>query len=76
MISHNFEGFGISSIDDSMEIVKGKSYMGMAILVRKQYRSLIKFQQYEDSRILGLTVKSESELYFFPQCVYAISMTR
>ena len=37
----------------------------MAILVRKQYRSLNEFQQYEDPRILGLTVKFESELCFF-----------
>ena len=37
----------------------------MAILVRKKYRSLIEFQQYGDPRILGLNVKSSSELYFF-----------
>ena len=31
-----------------MRIVRGRPYRGMAILVQKQYRSLIEFQQYED----------------------------
>ena len=64
-ICHDFEGFGISSIDTSKGIVRGRPYGGMAILVRKQYRSLIEFQQYQDPRKLGLTVKFESELCFF-----------
>ena len=59
-----------------MRIVRGRPYRGMAILVQKQYRSLIEFQQYEDPHILGQTVKFESELCLFPQCVYAISMSR
>ena len=57
-ISHDFEGFGVSSIDDSMGILRGRPYWGMVILVRKKYRSLIEFQQYRNSRILGLNVKS------------------
>ena len=60
-----FEGFGISAIDDSLGIVKGRPNGGMAILVHKRYRSTIEFQQYKDPRILGITVKSKSELYFF-----------
>ena len=51
-ISHDFEEFGISSIVASVRIVRGRPYGGMAILVRKQYRTLIEFQQYEDPRIL------------------------
>ena len=47
-MSHDFEGFGISSIDASMGIVRDG---GMEVLVRKHYRSLIEFQQYEDPRI-------------------------
>ena len=58
------EGFGISAIDDSLGIVKGRLYGGMAILVRKRYKSMIEFQQYKDPRIIGITVKSKSELYF------------
>ena len=63
-INKNFEGFGISAIDDSLGIVKGRPYGGMAILVRKRYRGMIEFQQYKDPRILGITVKYKSELYF------------
>ena len=48
-----------------MGSVRERPYGGMAIFVRTQYRSLIEFQQYEDPRILGLTVKFESELCFF-----------
>ena len=63
-INKDFEGFGISAIDDSLGIVKGRPYGGMAILVRKRYRGMIEFQQYKDFRILGITVKYKSELYF------------
>ena len=45
-INKDFEGFGISAIDDSLGIVKRWPYGGMAILVRKRYRSIIEFQQY------------------------------
>ena len=68
-ISHDFEGFGVSSIDDSTGIVRGRPYGGMAILVRKKYRSLIEFQQYGDPRILG----NHRQNCIFPQCIYAIS---
>ena len=34
-ISHDFEGFGASSINDSTGILRGRPYWGMAILVRK-----------------------------------------
>ena len=67
-ISYDFEGFGVSSIDDSTGIVRGRPYgpyEGMAIIVRKKYRRLIELQQYGDPRILGINVKSSSELHFF-----------
>ena len=60
-INKDFEGFGIRATDDSLGIVKGRPYGGMAILVRKRYRSMIEFQH---PRILGITMKSKSELYF------------
>ena len=74
-ISHDFERFGISSIDTSMGIVRGRPYGGMAILVRKQYRSLIEFQQYEHPRILGLTVKFESEFFLSSVCICHINVS-
>ena len=58
-ISKDFEGFRISAVKDSLRIVKGRPYGGMAILVHKRYRSTIEFQQYKDPRILGINVKSK-----------------
>ena len=39
-IDPDFEGYGISAIDDSTNIVRGRPYGGLAILIRKQYRSI------------------------------------
>ena len=36
-----FEGFGISAIDDSTGIIRGRPYGGTAILIRKQYQDII-----------------------------------
>ena len=64
-VSNDFEGFGISTMNDSLRIVKGQPYGSMAIHVRKRYRSMVEFQQYKDPRTLGITVKSKSGLYIF-----------
>ena len=53
-IDSDFEGFGISAIDDSTNIVRGRPYGGMAILIRKQYRSIAQFHTYNCSRLLGV----------------------
>ena len=36
-IHPDFESYGISAIQDSEEIVRGRPYGGLAILVRKQF---------------------------------------
>ena len=53
-IDTDFEGFGISAIDDSTNIVRGRPYGGTAILIRKQYRSIAQFHTYNCSRLLGV----------------------
>ena len=53
-IGSDFEGFGISAIDDSTNIVRGRLYGGMAIILRKQYRSIAQFHTYNCSRLLGV----------------------
>ena len=67
-IDSDFEGFGISAIDDSTNIVRGRPYGGMAILIRKQYRSLAQFHTYNCSRLLGvqLTCNDVSLLFIMP----------
>ena len=39
-IDSEFEGFSISAINDTSNIIRGRPYGGMAILLRKKYRSI------------------------------------
>ena len=68
LISKNhceFEGFGISAIDDSTGIVRGRPYGGMAIRIRKQYRSMAQFYTYDCSRLLGVQLSHNEESLLF-----------
>ena len=60
-----FEGFGISAIDDSTGIVRGRPYGGMASLIRKQYRSMAQFFTYDCSRLLGVQLSHNEESLLF-----------
>ena len=64
-IDSEFEGFGLSAIDDTTNIVQGRPYGGMAILIRKKYRSMAHFHTYQCSRLLGveLTCNDVSMLF-------------
>ena len=53
-IDPDFEGYSISAIDDSTNIVRGRPYGKMAILIRKQYRSIAQFHTYNCSCLLGV----------------------
>ena len=53
-IDSDFERFGISAIDDSTNIDRGRPYGGMAILIRKQHRSIAQFYTYNCVRLLGV----------------------
>ena len=64
-IHPDFESYGISAIQDSEEIVRGRPYGGLAILVRKQFRRFCEFQTFDDSRLLSVTISSPIEKYCF-----------
>ena len=60
-----FEAYGISAIQDSEEIINGRPYGGLAILIRKQYRPICDFQTFDDSRLLAVTISSSIGKYCF-----------
>ena len=60
-----FEAFGCSAIDDSNGIVRGRPYGGLGVLIRKSFRPIANFHTYEDSRFLGITIKSDTESLYF-----------
>ena len=64
-IESDFEGFGISAIDDSTNIVRGRPYSGMAILIRKQYRSIAQFHTNNCSRLLRVQLTSKDVSLLF-----------
>ena len=73
-IDSDFEGFGISAIDDSTNIVRGRPYGGMAILIRKQYRSIAQFHTYNCSRLLGCAIDMQRCIFVVYKRIYAVSM--
>ena len=64
-IHPEFEAYGISTTKDSDEIINGRPYGGLAILIRKQYRPICDFQSFDDSRLLGVTISSSVDKYCF-----------
>ena len=60
-----FEAYRISAIQDSEEIINGRPYGGLVILIRKQYRPICDFQTFDDSRLLAVTISSSIEKYCF-----------
>ena len=52
-------------MDDTTNIVQGRPYGGMAILIRKKYRSMAQFYTYQCSQLLGveLTCNDVSMLF-------------
>ena len=55
-INSEFESFGINAIDDINGIVHGRPYGGMGILIRKSYRRHAEFHNFNDLRIVGITL--------------------
>ena len=55
-IDSEFEGFGLSAIDDTTNIVQGRPYGGIAIIIRKKYRSMTQFHTYQCARLLGVAL--------------------
>ena len=69
-IHPEFEGMGISAIDDTSDIFAGRPYGGVAILIRKLLRPeysqcYCEFEFYDDTRMIGLEVKHLKERMYF-----------
>ena len=60
-IDPDFEGYGINAIDDSTNIVRGRPYGGIAILIR----STAQFHTYNCSRLLGVQLTCNDVSLFF-----------
>ena len=60
-IHSEFEGMGISAIDGTSKILAGRSYGGVAILIRSLLRPVCEFEFYDDTRMIGLEVKHLKE---------------
>ena len=55
-IDEHFYGIGISSVDISAGLLRGRPYGGLAILYRKTLSLSVKIINYHDKRIFGLEV--------------------
>ena len=64
-IHPEFEGMGISAIDDTSHILTGRPYGGVAILIRKLLRPVCEFVFYDDTRMIDLEVKHLKERLYF-----------
>ena len=64
-IHPEFEGMGISAIDDKSNILTGRPYGRVAILIRKLLRPVCEFEFYDDTRMIGLEVKHLNERLYF-----------
>ena len=73
-IHPDFEGMGISAIDDTGSLLAGRPYGGVAILIRKRLRPVCEFQFYDDTRILGLEVTHSKEKLCLLMCIYLINV--
>ena len=59
------EGMGISAIDDTCNILSGRPYGGLAILIRRKIRPICDFIFYDDTRIMGIQIKNRDECLYF-----------
>ena len=64
-ISSDFEGIGLSAMDDSYSIIQGRPYGGVGILIRKSLRYCTNFVFYDSSRILGCEIISNNVKHLF-----------
>ena len=69
----NFEGMGISAIDDTCNILAGRPYGGVAILIRKHLRPVCQFVLYDDPRMMALEVKHFNDNLYLLMCTCLIN---
>ena len=58
-IHDKFNGFGISPVDCESNISVGMPYGGLAFIWRNELPYKVKTVQYNDSRIVGLSIENE-----------------
>ena len=61
----SFKAFGCSAVDDSDGSVRGRPYGGLGVLIRKSFRPMADLPKYDDSRLLSITFKNNSESLYF-----------
>ena len=61
----DFEGMGISAIDDTCNILSGLPCGGLAILSRRKIRPICNFIFYDDTRIMDIQIKNRDECFYF-----------
>ena len=59
-----FDGCGISSIDDQSGVLSGGPYGGIGILWRKSMSHGCSVITYDDSRLIGINVRTNNGKYF------------
>ena len=61
----DFEGMGISAIDDTCNILSGRPYGGLAVLIRRKIKLICDCIVYDDTRIMGIQIKNRDECLYF-----------
>ena len=64
-VPDSFPQFKILLIHYLLEIINGRPYGGLAILIRKQYEPICDFQSFDDSMLLSVTMSSFVEKTLF-----------
>ena len=64
-IHPDFDGMGVSGMDDSSGINTGRPYGGVAILIRKSLLQFSKFCTYDDKRLISVEVFEGDERMLF-----------
>ena len=64
-ISENYESFSISSMSLDDRLITGRPHGGMSVLWNKSLSNSIRTIQYDDNRILGIEIKSNSSTFLF-----------
>ena len=66
---NDFKGFGTSAMDNSNGIFLGRPYDVVTVLIRKSIRIACPLHSYNDSRLLGITVKIMDTYIVCKYCV-------
>ena len=74
-IHAEFEGIGLSAIDDGYSIIQSRPYGGVGILIREKKRNCVNYVFYENPRFIGCEVSSNNAKHLFIN-VYSFTNVR